>query len=67
MLGGVASCDRLLGLLSITQGNLRQAVVDFEDGLVFCETAGYLPELAWTCCFYAEALAQAGEEGYEAF
>ena len=37
-------------------GNLDQAVACFEDALTFCLKAGYRPELAWTCCDYADAL-----------
>jgi len=48
--------DRLLGLLSQTMGNLDQAMVHFEDALTFCRKAGYRPELAWTCCDYADML-----------
>ncbi len=48
--------DRLLGLLSVTMGNLAQATAHFEDALTFCRNAGYRPELAWTCCDYAEML-----------
>ena len=52
---------RLLGLLSHTMGNLDQAMVHFEDSLAFCRKAGYRPELAWTCCDYADALLQRAE------
>jgi tetratricopeptide (TPR) repeat protein len=52
----VISIDRLLGLLAYTMGNLEQAAAHFEDSLAFCRKAGYRPELAWTCCDYAEAL-----------
>ena len=31
---------------------------EFEDVLAFCRRAGYRPELAWTCCDYADALLQ---------
>jgi hypothetical protein len=31
-------------------------VSHYEDGLAFCERAGYRPEYAWTACDYAEAL-----------
>jgi DNA-binding CsgD family transcriptional regulator len=55
--------DRLLGLLSTTQGQLDQAMVHFEDALAFCRQAGYRPELAWTCYNYAEALLQRGQPG----
>ena len=52
---GVA-VDRLLGLLSQTVGNMDQASAHFEDAMAFCRRAGYPPELAWTCCDYAEML-----------
>ena len=55
-------CDRLLGLLSMTLGNLNQAMVHFEDALTFCR-AGYRVELAWTCCDYADALLERDGEG----
>ena len=32
------------------------AVAHYEDGLAFCERAGYRPEHAWTACDYADAL-----------
>jgi DNA-binding CsgD family transcriptional regulator len=50
------SIDRLLGLLAQTMGQLDQAAQNFEDALAFCRRAGYRPELAWSCCDYAEAL-----------
>jgi DNA-binding CsgD family transcriptional regulator/RecA/RadA recombinase len=50
------SIDRLLGLLAQTMGNLDKAAQHFEDALAFCRRAGYRPELAWTCCDYAEML-----------
>ena len=58
MISTVISVDRLLGLLAQTMVNLDQAVVHFEDALAFCRRAGYRPELAWTCCDYADALHQ---------
>ena len=54
---GVA-VDRLLGLLAQTTDDLDQAVAHFEDALAFCSKAGYRPELAWTCCDYADCLLQ---------
>ena len=54
MIDTVTSADRLLGLLSQTMGNFDQAVGHFEDALAFCRKAGYRPELAWTCCDYAD-------------
>jgi tetratricopeptide (TPR) repeat protein len=48
--------DRVLGLTSQTMGNLDQAMAHFEDALAFCRKAGYRPELAWSCCDYADVL-----------
>jgi len=31
--------------------------------LLFCRKAGYRPELAWTCCDYADTLLQRKEPG----
>ncbi len=59
---GVAT-DRLLGLLAHTMGNLDQGVGHFEEGLLFCRKAGYRPELAWTCCDYADTLLQRNNPG----
>ncbi|MCI0799262.1 MAG: AAA family ATPase, partial [Chloroflexi bacterium] len=47
---------RVLGLLSQTLGDLNQATAYFEESLAYCRKAGYRPELAWTCCDYADAL-----------
>ena len=55
--------DRVLGLLSVTLGRLDQAINHFEDALAFCRKAGYRPELAWTCCDYADALRERDSEG----
>ena len=46
-----------------TMGQLDQAVSHFEDALVFCRKAGYRPELAWTCCDYADTLLQRASTG----
>ena len=59
----VVSADHLLGLLSGTMGKLDQAAAHFEDGLSFCRKAGYRPELAWTCCDYADTLRERDAEG----
>ncbi|MCI0878569.1 MAG: tetratricopeptide repeat protein [Chloroflexi bacterium] len=59
----VSSVDRLLGLLSQTMGNIDQATGHFEDALGFCRKAGYRPELAWTCCDYADMLRERGGPG----
>ena len=50
--------NRLLGLLAHTMNNLDQAIGHFEDSLAFCRKAGYHPQLAWTCCDYADTLLQ---------
>jgi DNA-binding CsgD family transcriptional regulator len=55
--------DCLLGFLSKIQGRLDQAMVHFEDALVFCRQAGYRPDLAWTCYDYAETLLQRSHPG----
>ena len=60
------SSDRILGILGIlahAMGNLDQAAVHFEDALTFSRKAGYRPELAWTCCDYADALRVRDGEG----
>ena len=44
-------------------GEFDKASEHFEDALVFCRRAGYRPELAWTCCDYADTLLQRGEPG----
>ena len=35
----------------------------FEDSLLFCRKAGYRPELAWTCCDYADMLRERNGDG----
>ncbi|MCI0830576.1 MAG: AAA family ATPase [Chloroflexi bacterium] len=59
----VASIDRLLGLLSQTMENPDQAATHFEEALAFCGKAGYRPELAWTCCDYADTLLERNDLG----
>ncbi len=44
-------------------GNMDQAAGHFEDALVFLRKAGYRPELAWTCCDYADLLLKRNAEG----
>jgi class 3 adenylate cyclase len=60
---GFASVDRVLGLLAQTMGNLEQAVAHFEEAQTFCRKTGYRPELAWTCCDYADTLIQRNGDG----
>ena len=61
-MSGFIAIDRLLGLLSQTIGNLDQAATHFEDALAFCRKAGYQPELAWSCCDYADMLKERDAE-----
>jgi len=63
MIQTVSSVDRLLGLLSQTMGELDQSTEHFEEALAFCRKAGYRPELAWTCCDYADLLRECNAEG----
>ena len=60
---GSITTDRVLGLLAHTVGNLEQAGAHFEDALSFSRKAGYRPELAWTCCDYADLLRDRDAEG----
>jgi len=57
------STGRVLGLLSQTMGNLSQAMSHFEDALAFCRRIGFRPELAWTCCDYADTLLERDSDG----
>ena len=50
------SCDRVLGLIAQTMGEMDQAATHFEASLAFCRDAGYRPDLAWTCHDYAAML-----------
>ena len=52
-----------LALLAHTMGNLERAIEHFYDALAFCRKAGCRPELAWTCCDYADTLLQLNEPG----
>ncbi|MCH8282608.1 MAG: hypothetical protein IIC96_18260, partial [Chloroflexi bacterium] len=57
------AADRLLGLLAFTMGDLHLAAGHFEDSLSFCRRSGLQPELAWTCCDYADLLLEQDGEG----
>ena len=59
----IISVGRLLALLSQTMAILDQATGHFEDALAFCRKAGYRPELAWSCCDYADLLKERDAEG----
>ena len=52
-----------MALLAHTMADLDQAAQHFDDALVFCRRAGYGPELAWSCCDYADTLLQRNESG----
>ncbi|MCI0896114.1 MAG: protein kinase [Chloroflexi bacterium] len=55
--------DRTYGLLAQTMGDLDRAANHFEDSLEICLKAGFRPELAWTCCDYADMLKERNAEG----
>ncbi len=55
--------DRVLALLAATSGRIDAALAHFEDGLAFCDRAGYRPEHAWTASDYAETLLARGGSG----
>ena len=55
--------DRILGLLASTIDQPEEAAGHFEDALAFCRNAGYRPELAWSCCDYAEMLLERNNKG----
>ena len=59
------SVDRILGLLALTMANLDEAKAHFEDALALCRKAGSRPELAWTCCDYADMLLERNNDGDE--
>ena len=63
MIVTISSVDRLIGLLSQTMGNMDQSAAHFEEALAFCRKAGYRPELAWTCCDYADMLRERNGDG----
>ena len=44
-------------------GNLDLAIAHFEEAVTFCRKVGYQPELAWSCCDYAECLLQHNNAG----
>ncbi len=52
--GTAFSIDRLLGLLAFTIGNLKESQTHFDEALEFCRNAGYVVELAWALCDYAD-------------
>ena len=61
--GATVAIDRVLGILSQTIGDLHRATGPFEDALAFCRQGGYRPELAWSCCDYADILLERDNDG----
>ncbi len=57
------STDRVLGLLAHTMAELDGAIGHFEDALGSCRKPGHRPQLAWTCCEYADVLRERDGEG----
>ena len=55
--------SRQLGIIANAAGLDDKAVAHFEDALAFTRKAGYRPELAWTCCDYADLLRQRNGAG----
>jgi tetratricopeptide (TPR) repeat protein len=55
--------SRQLGIIANAAGLDDKAVAHFEDALAFTRKAGYRPELAWTCCDYADLLRQRNGSG----
>jgi len=54
---------RLLGVMAHHIGEPEKAAAHFEEALAFCRQAGYRPELAWTCCDYADLLLERNSPG----
>ena len=44
-------------------GRIPRLMQGLNQYMVFCRKAGYRPELAWTCCDYADTLLQRNESG----
>jgi hypothetical protein len=55
-----------VGRLAHSLGRLDGAVAHFEEGLAFCRKNRCRPELAWTCCDYADTLLQRDGAGERA-
>ncbi|NQW16607.1 MAG: protein kinase [Chloroflexi bacterium] len=59
MIGMLLNIDHLLGLLAMAKGDSKSAIAHMEEGLKFCEKAGYRPEMAWICADLSNLLADA--------
>ncbi len=53
---GFLSVDRLLALLARTMDRFDDGAGHFEHAVALCRKGGYRPELALTCCDYADLL-----------
>ena len=51
---------RALGIIAMAAGKIEKAIPHYRKGYQFCKKAGYLPELAWICCDWSDALMQRG-------
>ena len=60
---GSLAYDRTMELLAQTIGELDEAAAHFEDAMGFCRKAACRPELAWTCCDYADTLRERDGDG----
>jgi hypothetical protein len=47
---------RLLGVIAHGADMPEEAAAHFREAVTFCRKGGYLPQLAWTCCDYADVL-----------
>jgi DNA-binding CsgD family transcriptional regulator len=56
------SSDRILGLLSLTSGEIDQAIVHFKDARSHCLHYGFIPQLGWSCYDYARTLLLRGRK-----
>ncbi|MFQ6030434.1 MAG: hypothetical protein ACE5Q6_23415, partial [Dehalococcoidia bacterium] len=53
---GLICDDRMMGILARSMGEMDLAADHFQAALSFCNTGGFRPELAWSCCDFADAL-----------
>ncbi len=54
---------RHLGIIARAASLEDKAQVHYEDALTFTRQAGYRPEIAWTCCDYADLLRERKRPG----
>jgi DNA-binding CsgD family transcriptional regulator len=63
ILAPTAVTDRLLGLFAHTGGRYDDAADHFEHAIAFAQSAGYTPEIGWSCHDFAALLLQRGARG----